>query len=137
MRKFIVLMLLAIVSGSAAAEWVKVGSSGSGKDSHDIYVLPAYTFIRKADRTVKMWHMLDFKTEQVSPLGAQFLSAKVMHEFDCKDNRLRLLFYTVLSANMGTGKVVYSYDGTPPSDWTSFPPETLAETLWTAACRKQ
>ena len=56
LRKAILMALLAVVSGNAAAEWVDLGSNGSAT----AYADPSAS--SKAINIVKMWHMLDFET---------------------------------------------------------------------------
>jgi len=53
MRKAILMMLLAMASGNAAAEWVKVAETHRSV----IYVNPAS--IRKVGHIVKMWSLAD------------------------------------------------------------------------------
>ena len=132
MRKFIVLMLLAMVSGGAAAEWVKIDRSGSG--DFDIYADPST--IRRSGNIVKMWHMADYKIVQVSSYGNRFLALKAQWEYDCKDERIRTLYFTLHSGNMGNGNTVYSDDGTPPN-WAPVSPDSNSENLWKIACGKQ
>jgi hypothetical protein len=58
MHKAIFLMLLAVMSSGAMAEWVKVGSN----ETDTLYIDPST--IRWADNTAKMWAMNDFKVTQ-------------------------------------------------------------------------
>lgn len=56
MRKAIVMMLLAAVSSSAAAEWVELNRDEISTDYFDP------TTIRKAGDMVKVWSLTDHKT---------------------------------------------------------------------------
>ena len=78
-------MLLAVMSGSAAARWDKVGHT----ETYTAYVNPAA--IRKAGNTVKVWQLFDYKTAQSSFGVKPYLSAKSQYEYDCKTKRTRLL----------------------------------------------
>jgi hypothetical protein len=54
MRKALLILLLAVVSNSAVAEWVQVG----GNETAITYADPAT--IRKAGNVVTMWRLLDY-----------------------------------------------------------------------------
>ena len=132
MRKFILPMLLVLVSSGAAAEWVALGSADSGDAYYDIYVNPAT--IRKSGNMVKTWAMYDYKTTQVSDKGQ--MSHKAQLEYDCKDERSRLLYISAYSGSMGNGNVVYSSDGIP-GNWSPIVPGSVNEGAWKFACGKQ
>lgn len=132
MRKAIVMMLLAVVSGSAAAEWVKIGSSPS-LGGYDHYVDPAT--IRKSGDIVKMWGMYDFKTTRVVS-DVRYLSEKLQIEHDCKNERSQLLFFSMHAGNMGNGDPVY-YTKSVPDNWTPISPGSVDETQWKFACGKR
>ena len=80
MRKFIVLMLLAMVSTGATADWVKIGSLSS-LGGYDVHVDPAT--ISKVGNLVRMWDIMDFKTLQVAG-SSRYLSIKRQLEYGCK-----------------------------------------------------
>ena len=128
MRKAILMMLLAILSSSAAAAWVEVGSD----ETTTVYADPAT--ILTAGNMVKMWHLLDFKTVTVPPGGKHYMymSSKSQTEYDCKEGRARVLFFSWYSGNMGQGKVVYSTR--KPGKWEPVPSESAIELLWNIAC---
>lgn len=130
MRKLILLMLLAMVSSGAAAEWVRVGKSAG--DGFDYYADPAT--IRRSGNYVKMWVVYDYQTPQVVS-GQQFLSTKLQFEYDCRDMRSRMLYATTHSGNMANLDVVATVNN-PTVDWGPISPATLGEQLWKFACRK-
>lgn len=128
MRKTILMILLAVVSSSAVAEWVKVSSD----ETITIYKDPAT--IRKNGNWAKMWYLFDFKTVQVDG-GNKFRSLKSQSEFDCKEEQVRLLSFSAHSKIMGGGDVVDS-----KSDhfrWDPVPPGSVNEVLWKIACGKR
>jgi len=81
MHKAILIMLLAVVSSSAMAEWVSLGESGDKTLTN--YADPAT--IRKSGNRVKMWSLYDFKTVQV-----RFRSVRLQIEYDCKEEEYRV-----------------------------------------------
>ena len=57
------------------------------------------------------------------------------YEYDCKEDRMRRLYATMHSANMGRGDVVDSH---PIHEaWQSVPLGSLNEQLWKFACGKK
>ena len=129
MRKTILLMLLAIVSGSAMAEWIQVSET----DTNTVYADPAT--IHMAARTVKMWSLYDFKAVQSIDGLKPYLSSKQQYEYDCKEMKSRRRASSQHSKNMGGGKVVYS--DTYTSKWKPVPPDSGLEILWKFACLKK
>ena len=127
MRK-VILMLLAVVSNSAMAEWKDVGSN----ESATIYVDP--TTVQRVGNMATMWHMTDFKTAQ-KDMGEKYMSAKDQNEYDCKEMKSRRRASSQHSGNMGKGKVVYSDSFT--TKWKPVPPDSGIEILWKFACVKR
>jgi hypothetical protein len=122
--------LLVLSSGPAYAEWVL--ASGNDDAGLTVYVDPAT--IRRKGNLVKMWQLHDYKTVQ-TVAGDSLLSFKRYNEYDCVEERTRMLAYTWFSGNMGSGKVVYS---TPDEqEWEPVTPRSINRTLWKVACGKQ
>lgn len=114
MHKATLMMLLAVMSSSAVAEWVPVvGNETVGATA---YADPAT--IRKTGNKVKMWDLLDYKTAQ-GDAGMQYMSMKAQTEYDCKEEQSRPLYLSFHSENMGKGKVVDTYNN--PSSLSDFP----------------
>ena len=93
-------ILLAIVSASASAAWVKVSVSGAG----NTYVDTAT--IRRAGDIVTMSEMTDYKIEANPTFADQ--SVRRQYEFDCKAKRFRMLSTTGYAGPMGSGDNVLS-----------------------------
>ena len=128
MRKAVVMMLLAGVSGSAAAGWIAVGSSEPSTLYADL------TTIRKAGDVVKMSDLLNFKTAQVTQ-WYRYLSSLTTSEYDCKNERARMLYFSWHSEQMGGGQIVHM--DLDPGEWEPIPPRSGVETLWKIACGKR
>lgn len=127
MRKVLLMLLLAVVSSSAMAEWIKVGSNETGT----FYADP--TSIIKSSNMVKMRTLHDYKTA-IKVAGALFFSSEVQEEYDCKENQSRTLFFSFHSRNMGKGKRVYS--DPEPHKWEPARLGSVREILWDFACKK-
>lgn len=128
MRKIILMILLAVASNSAMAEWVKVASN----ENTTIYV--DQSTIQRAGKMAKMWHLTDFTTPS-KDMGEAYLSTKDQNEYDCKESKLRRRASSEHSKNMGGGKVVYK--DTYTSRWKPVPPDSGIEILWKFACLKK
>lgn len=130
MRKVILMLLLAVVSGNVMAEWVAIGKSDD--DGMTIYANPST--IRKNGNIVKMWTLNDFTTMQTYA-GYSYMAVRSQGEFNCKDELYRILATTYHSKNMAGGDVVRS--DFIPNAWSGVPPESIAEALWAIACSKK
>jgi hypothetical protein len=125
----ILAMLLALASGNAAAEWLVAGST----DTTIVYADSA-TIRREGDR-VRILVLLDLKTPATFADMEPFVSTKAEYEYDCKEKRVRGLYYTLHTGHMAEGEVVRK--GWGPSDWTPVAPDSLNQNLWNAACGKR
>lgn len=128
MHRIITMMLLTVVSNSAMAGWVDVGSN----ENTTIYVDSAT--VQRSGNMAKMWHMTDFRTAN-KDMGDPYLSMKDQNEYDCKEAKARRRASSQHSGNMGTGRVVYS--DTFTTRWKPIPPDSGLEILWKFACIKR
>lgn len=131
MRKVILITLLAVVSGSAMAEWVRIATTGS----QTIYADTAT--IRKKDNRVKMWFLNDFQNIQTIQIGNKpvpFMSTMMQIECDCDEEKTRILFTSLHAKNMSKGGEVTK--ATDLNDWEPVQPGSGYEVAWQFACRK-
>jgi hypothetical protein len=91
---------IAVVAAPAWAEWVAVS------ESNDLvaYIEPAS--IRKTGHFRKVWQVQDLK--QRDEHGA--MSRRLLIEYDCKDERFRVLATSTHSEPMAAGKTLVSAD---------------------------
>jgi len=133
MSKSILILLLAAVSSSSLAGWVQVGSNAS----FNSYADPDY--IRKEGiktmegSKAKMLSLIDFTTG-MTRAGKSYVSVKVQHEFDCRQEQVRILYSSIYSGHMGNGIVVESKF--LPENWRPVPTRNIEEVLWKLACGK-
>jgi len=130
MRKTI-LLLLALVSGSASAEWVKLASGGNDADT--LYTDPAA--IRKAGKSVRVWSLVDHRQALADSFGKSHMSEKVQWEYDCKEEKRRMLTYATFPEHLGQGKAVYS--DSDPGKWEAVSPGADRESIWKLVCGKK
>jgi hypothetical protein len=122
--------LLVLSSGPVYAEWVLV--SGDDETGLTVYVDP--DTIRRKENLVTMSGLIDYRTIQIIA-GDTLLSIQRPNEYDCAEERTRLLSFTWFSGNMGSGQVVHS---DPDEDkWIPVAPESIGQLLWKRACGKE
>lgn len=123
------MILLAIVSGNAAAKWIAVGFDNDATTYAD------QNTIRKKGNRVKMWSVIDFKTAQSFDVIPPFMSTEAQYEFDCQEEQSRTLTVFFHSGNMGGGAAIAN--DPDPNEWKSIPPGSAVEKLWKFACKKR
>lgn len=125
-RGLFVLVIAALSYGEASAEWVRVG----GTHKYDGYV--DMTTIGRTEQTVTLWTLRDFTvTRQVA--RGPYRSMKTKKQYDCRNNRSRLLFAKYYAEQMGKGRLVYQGKGT--KQWAKVAPGSDGEVEWKVACR--
>ena len=129
-RFWLLITLLVLSSGPAYAEWVKVGDSDEA--GRTVFVDPAT--IRRNSNLVKMWQFYDYKTVQTVG-GIRFLTAQEQWEFDCAEERSRVLALKEFSGNMRSGTVVDT--NSQVGKWAPVIPGSIGQTVWKVACGKQ
>lgn len=130
MGKLLLTLMLVLASTGALAEWTEVGRNHSSGMTQ--YADSAT--IQKTGKMVKMWDLIDYKSVVVFS-GNRFISGKRQQEYDCEENKIRVLAYTQFIEHMGNGKVVFSSND--PNKWESVVPESMGEALWKIACGKR
>jgi hypothetical protein len=129
MRNIGLALLLVVVTSGAAAEWVKV----SGNETMTNYADPAT--IRKTGNVVKMWQLYDYQTARAPDGIKPYRSIRAQSDYDCKDERTRLLSGFFHSGNMAVGEIVYT--GSDPGAWAPVPAGSGTEKMWKIACGKR
>lgn len=104
MRKTVLMMLLAVASSSAAAEWINVVKVAAGS-----YYVDTAT-IRSDGNLVRMWTLYDLNKPVFNETnGKPYASQKVQSEFDCKEKLWRMLEYSWYTGKMGEGQMVENF----------------------------
>lgn len=131
MRRAILMMLLAVVSSNAVAEWVRV----TGNETHTYYVNPST--IHKNVDMVNVWVLVDSMNGDTNErLHKQYLSSKEFIEIQCGNGRINILTVTEYSEHLGKGEAIMSHDYATP-EWHSIPPDTIWGAVINIACGKQ
>ncbi len=128
-KKITLALALVLTSTDIIAEWTPLGESDK-KGGYTVYADLAS--IRKASNRVKMWILLDYKNEQKAA-GVNFLSEKIRREFDCEEEQMRTLAFSLFSWNMEKGDLIRSYS--QPQRWEKIQPGSIDEIEWKQACK--
>jgi hypothetical protein len=131
MRRFILMFLLAVVSGNAIAKWVEAGAD----ETLHVYYDPAT--IKKAGKTIKMWSLFDYsEAKELKDLsGFKFMSFRALSEFNCKQDEVRILYASYHPGHMAKGDILSNPSG--PFDWQPIPPGSINELLEKHACDRK
>ncbi len=90
--------------------------------------------IRRKGELVKMWTLFDYKTVR-TVAATSYLSSRSQRQFDCAEERTRVLSFTWFSGKMETGDILVSNND--ELKWQPVSPRTIDESLLTFACSKQ
>jgi len=125
MHKAILMILLAVVCSSVMAEFIHVNKSSN----YTFYADP--NTIRKSDNKVKMWDLNDYKMpEKIG--GKETMSTRSQREYNCEEEKSRMLYGTFHSKNMGRGEIVLTINKT--TEWEPVIPDSTGESLLKYAC---
>ena len=128
MHKTIPMLLIAVMSSSAAAEWSEIG----GDNKVTTYIDPP-TVHQSGDKAT-IWTMIDYRLGKDFK-NDKFLSAKVKSEFDCKKKQMRNVYIFMYSRNMGAGDVLYKGKNLNLK-WTPIVPGMVGDGEFRIACGK-
>ena len=130
---WLLITFLVLSSGPAYAEWIALEKNNQSTGTMTVYVDP--DTIHRNGNLVTMWQLIDFKTMQGGRSPTRFSSTKIHRQFDCLEDRLRLLALTDFWGNMGTGESSDAFiDG---SHWVSVEPDSIDQALLELACNRQ
>jgi hypothetical protein len=129
LRIVLVLLFLSWSVGLAQAEWKKLIDSPTF-GGLTVYVEPTSVRVDKGSGLVKLWMLYDYKTGQEG-FQARYLSLKIQRQYDCTQERSRMLAQSLFGGNMAKGDVIYeSTEGT----WISVGPGPIGQSLLGFAC---
>ena len=141
MRKVIPIILLTLVSGSAAAQWEQwfVPKSNlsewvAANTNGEVTIYADVATIRRSGEFARMWDMTDLKAGRAVGEGKRTLSFKKEQEYDCGKQQVRTLYISWHAGNMGAGEILGS--DANASDWRPIIHGTIREKLWQTACGK-
>jgi len=126
MKKLLTIFLL-LFSINGHCEWTKLVDN----DETSSYI--DKTTIKKNGSFVKVWELLDYKTPQELNSG-KYKSSVILFEYDCKDERRRILSLVEYTEQMGIGKQILTIDD--PDKWSYVKPNTMQFLLMKSLCSR-
>jgi len=129
-RIVLVLLVLSWSVGLAHAEWKKLTDSPNF-GGFIVYVETTSFRIDKGSGLVKMWILYDFKTSQEG-YQVPYLSMRIQRQYDCKQERARMLAQSFFGDHMAKGDVISTES--PEGTWMPVGPGTIGKSLWELAC---
>jgi hypothetical protein len=130
MRKLLLIVTLFFISTSVMAEWTAL------KWSHEdggLTLFVDYTTIRKEGDIAKMLSLVDFKVVEKDEVD--LYSSRAQNEYDCKEKKIRQLYYSLYSDSMGKGKMEHA--NSEHLNWLPVQPRSMEEAMWKVACSKK
>lgn len=129
-RIVLVLLVLSWSVGLAQAEWKKLTDSPNF-GGFIVYVETTSFRIDKRSGLVKMWILYDFKTSQEG-YQVPYLSMRIQRQYDCKQERARMLAQSFFGDHMAKGDVISTVS--PEGTWMPVGSGTIGKSLWELAC---
>ncbi len=129
-RMAAVLILVALNTGAAGA-WVRVGGNSNAVCYADL------ASITKKGHIATMTSLLNFTSAQTAGSigGKPYHSEKDQREYDCVNERHRLMRFSLRAGAMYGGAVVRSQSDA--GEWSAVTPGSLGEALWKFACGRK
>jgi len=113
-----------MLAGSAWAEWVLYSET----DTSTFYYDPAT--IRKDGNMRRVWELSDLRKRHKD--GE--ISRRYRAEYDCKNERTRILSFSLHSEPMAGGEVLKNFG--EDKEWGEIPPGTVINTILKIVCAK-
>jgi hypothetical protein len=130
MRKLVLILMLAMVSGNAAAKWIMVN------DNTEFTTYGDRSTIHKKGHIAYMSSVFDFKTVQtLLSDSAKYNSTKQTGAYDCRDEKTKMLASTLYAKRMAKGRLVHRYK--MQLDWQALKAKSASEALWKLACNRK
>lgn len=128
MKPFALVCALMCLSAGASAQWTPVIV-----DEMVITYIDRSTLRGAGGKggLVRMWWLMDYRLVQITDEKGYF--SRLHHsEFDCKNQRVRVLSVALLSQQMGEGQTVF--EDPVPRKWEAVRNDTFQDALWDIAC---
>jgi hypothetical protein len=119
-----ILLIATLCAGPAWAEWVQYSETNT-----DVFYLDPAT-IQTDGQFRKVWIVDDIKVRDSE--GA--LSYRLQREYDCKNERYRLLSVSTHAGPMASGETLVS--GSASGSWMPISPNTPSESALKIVCRQ-
>ncbi len=122
--KFI-LIVLALISSSANADWSYINGDANGSQYID------HDKTKKTGSVAKIWTAVDYNQPR-QVMGKVFNSVVAQEEYDCNKEIRRTVFVALYEGRMGNGRALMIDSAI--TAWTPTPPGSSGEMLLNIAC---
>ncbi len=135
MRNLILILVLAAVSnvafGTTTDIWVRISGNDDSTSyiQHSQHQVVIYT---KLNEMATIWDMTDLEVVHTVD-NVNFFSLIMQHEYDCKNEKQRMLTIAAYAKHMGQGKIVKRDDTT--SGWQAITLGTKEVLEFNLVCR--
>jgi len=132
MKELLLFIMLIVVSSSSMAEWALVLTSKEATQYAD------RSTIRVSGNIAKMWMLTNIsKNIENIRAGEKGFAMKTLSEYDCKEEKSRLVHAAFYGEYMGTGGILFTQN-TPNTDWMPIVPghDSISAIGWKIACGK-
>ena len=116
-----------LITSSAWAEWEFITLL---EDGSRLYIDPKT--IRKNGNNRYIWEIFNLLERKND--GA--ISIRVRKEYDCRQERYRILSFTTHSGAMASGETIVRYSPNDSAGWDDIPPESAGEKVLRYVCAK-
>jgi hypothetical protein len=128
-RVFFITFLM-LSSEPTYAQWAAIGDN---VDLDTIYV--DIETIRRKGELAEVWVMTDSKlAKRFLDTNSFYLSVRQLQQFNCDEERSRILNATWFSSNMGKGTMIDTL--TKEGQWNPLPPGSVGRRLMEVICKK-
>ena len=127
-KQFALTLVLAVLSGSALAEWVEIEKFDDG-----MRVFVDKATARRFGDTAQVLHLVRWGEPQVEAGSPNYLSTIVRTSYDCVGKREKYLASSSYAGPMGNGAKVIS-DEDEVDNWYTISDSSLEDKLWKIAC---
>lgn len=122
-------MCLAVSSPSICfGEWIHVAST---QNDDAIFYISSETIRKTGKNTRTVWEIVNHPHRK----NQGYMSAKVQQEYDCKSNKVRVLFASSHSEVFGKGKTL-EISKDKPLPWLTMPKNSVATIVRDYICSK-
>jgi len=128
MHKVFLMVLLAVVSNTAMAEWREIG----GNENYTVYINPKILW--NNGKIAKMWHLFDYNAMRSSNCHIDYISSIMQYEYDCKQWKFRNIYLSAHSGHMGQGEGSIIQSTPSPDQWEPVVSGSFGAKLFNMAC---
>jgi hypothetical protein len=130
--RLVLILLGMLLAQPVWAEWLRLGeTNGTSSEIAFAYYFDPAT-VRKTPNGRRAWAMWSYEQIQDGSFG-RHQTKKILYEFDCAEERLRVLQLSFTSGPMGIGESVFSE--AEPAPWIAPSPSTINEGTLKAVCK--